>query len=307
MAAGTDATTTPVVAGEGGFVSFSADQVRASSMIGQEIYGAENEAVGEVSDLILQEDGKTRAALVDVGGFLGIGEKRVAIPFNEIKMMQPAETAAMQTDPAAPAAGTADPAAPAAGGAGTVDPAAPAGAQTAATTEPRLTIAMTREQLEQLPAVEDQTATNATAEQPAAGGAAVDPAAPAADPNAPAAGADTQMAAGADQQFQPVTQELTADNLMGSAVIGANDESLGDVGDVVFDPNGEIQAVVVDVGGFLGIGEKPVAVQFDSLNVQKNGDGDIRLMLNASQEQLQNAPAYNADAAAAGQPQPTVQ
>jgi hypothetical protein len=48
-------------------------------------------------------------------------------------------------------------------------------------------------------------------------------------------------------------------------------------------------------------------VQFDSLNVQKNGDGDIRLMLNASQEQLQNAPAYNADAAAAGQPQPTVQ
>jgi sporulation protein YlmC with PRC-barrel domain len=207
MAAGTDATTTPVVAGEGGFVSFSADQVRASSMIGQEIYGPENEAVGEVSDLILQEDGKTRAALVDVGGFLGIGEKRVAIPFNEIKMMQPTETAAVQTDPAAPAAGaadpaapaagTADPVAPAAGGAGTADPAAPAGAQTAATAEPRLTIAMTREQLEQLPAVQDQMAANTAAEQPAAGGAAIDPAAPAAttDPNAPAAGTGTQTAA----------------------------------------------------------------------------------------------------------------
>ncbi len=66
---------------------------------------------------------------------------------------------------------------------------------------------------------------------------------------------------------------------------------------MLFSPEGEIDAIVVDVGGFLGMGEKPVAVQFDALNVQKEEDGDLRLMVNANQEQLQNAPAYDENAA----------
>jgi len=46
------------------------------------------------------------------------------------------------------------------------------------------------------------------------------------------------------------------------------------------------------VGGFLGIAEKPVAVEFDSLNVQKGENGDVTLVLNASQEELEAAPSY---------------
>jgi len=90
--------TTASASGQG-FVSFSPDQVRASTLIGQELYGSENETIGEVSDLVLQSDGKTRAALVDVGGFLGIGEKRVSIPFDQIQMQQqpPAQTGAGKT------------------------------------------------------------------------------------------------------------------------------------------------------------------------------------------------------------------
>lgn len=262
--------------GEAGFVNYSADQVRASSMMGQQIYGPDNESIGEVSDLVLRDDGQTRSALIDVGGFLGVGEKEVAIPFSDIKVAPNPDNA----------------------------------------NAPRLTVAMTREQLEQAPAYEDparMTVNNAAA--PAAGTAT------APDPNAagtmaPATGTDTAMtpdaSAGAgdaamNAQYAPVTQDLTADNLIGSAVYGQNDDNIGEVGDVVFDPKGAIQAVVVDVGGFLGIGEKPVAVQYDALNVQKNGNGDFRLMLNTTQQQLEAAPAYNADAAAAGQPQPTVQ
>ena len=66
---------------------------------------------------------------------------------------------------------------------------------------------------------------------------------------------------------------------------------------MVFAKSGEIEAVVIDVGGFLGIGEKPVAVQFDALNVQKDTAGDMQLMINASQEQLEGAPSYEEQAA----------
>ena len=70
---------------------------------------------------------------------------------------------------------------------------------------------------------------------------------------------------------------------------------------MVFDRGGSIEAVVVDVGGFLGVGEKPVALQFDALNIQKDVDGDMRLMVNATQEQLTNAPSYDVTAAAPAQ------
>jgi sporulation protein YlmC with PRC-barrel domain len=269
-------------------MSFNAEQVRASKVMGQEIYGGDNESIGEVADLVLQEDGKTRAAIVDVGGFLGVGEKRVAIPFNEIEVAQ---------NPDNP-------------------------------DEPRLQVALSKEQLEQAPAWEDRTmgsdqanADQQAAEQQAADATAADPNAPAAteqqaadataaDPNAPAA-TEQQTAAGTDpnapadqnaagsaaEGYQLATQELSAEDLIGSAVYSPNDETIGEVGDVLFTPEGEIEAVVVDVGGFLGIGEKPVAVQFDALNVQKAEDGDLRLMVNASQEQLTNAPAYDENAA----------
>ena len=90
---------------------------------------------------------------------------------------------------------------------------------------------------------------------------------------------------------------MRAEELLGSAVYGNNEENLGEVGDVIFATSGEIEAVVIDVGGFLGIGEKPVAVEFDALNVQKDTNGDVRLMVNASQEQLDSAPSYQEEAA----------
>jgi sporulation protein YlmC with PRC-barrel domain len=183
-----------------------------------------------------------------------------------------------------------------------------------------MTVAMTREQLEQLPEYQDPNQQAAAGgqgggDQGAAGQNAVlsppivapDPTAPAGaapaaagtDPNAAGAGQD-QAAADAQTQFQPVTREMSADDLMGAAVYSQNEENLGEVGDVIFDAQGAAQAVVVDVGGFLGIGEKPVALQYSAVQVQQNGNGDIRILVNATQEQLQNAPSY-AEAAAAAQ------
>jgi sporulation protein YlmC with PRC-barrel domain len=94
-------------------------------------------------------------------------------------------------------------------------------------------------------------------------------------------------------------EDISAENLIGTAIYSPEEETVGEVGDVILGQDGAIEAVVVDVGGFLGVGEKPVAIQFDALNVQKDTNGDLRLMVNATQEQLENAPSYEAEEATA--------
>ncbi len=92
MAANTPAATNSSAA----FLSASADQIRASVLMGQDVYGPDKKSIGKISDLILQQDGGTRVALIDVGGFLGVGAKTVAIPFDELKVSQPTDNSERQ-------------------------------------------------------------------------------------------------------------------------------------------------------------------------------------------------------------------
>jgi sporulation protein YlmC with PRC-barrel domain len=50
----------------------------------QSIYDPSEEKIGEISDVLVEKDGKVGAFIVSVGGFLGIGEKHVAVPFNAV-------------------------------------------------------------------------------------------------------------------------------------------------------------------------------------------------------------------------------
>ncbi len=54
----------------------------------QSVYDPSGDKVGDVSDLIVEKDGRIVAAMVGVGGFLGIDEKNVAIPFDALKASQ---------------------------------------------------------------------------------------------------------------------------------------------------------------------------------------------------------------------------
>jgi sporulation protein YlmC with PRC-barrel domain len=69
----------------------SADQVSANTYIGQSVYNAKNESVGKVTDLIMEKKGGIVAAVVGVGGFLGIGGKDVAVPIGNIDVAQNAQ------------------------------------------------------------------------------------------------------------------------------------------------------------------------------------------------------------------------
>jgi hypothetical protein len=78
--------TTPM--GEDGFVPTELAALTAEDLEGVEVFGPEEENIGEVADLIITDDGTISEALVDVGGFLGFGEKRVALAIEDLVIMQ---------------------------------------------------------------------------------------------------------------------------------------------------------------------------------------------------------------------------
>ena len=299
-AAGAEMDATAETGAESGFLSYSADQVRATTLIGKEVFGPDGESIGEISDLVLQEDGETRAAIIDVGGFLGVGEKEVAIRFDEIEI-RPAEDggepqllvamsredleqmAAFEDRTMGSEEVAADMEAAEETDVAAETDAAPAEEQATADIETDVT-------------TEDQAAVDMETDATTEDQAAVDM--EASEQADIAAGTDADVTTEPTAEgFELATQALSAEELIGSAVYGVDDQNIGEVGDVLFDQTGEIEAVVIDVGGFLGLGAKPVAVQFDSLNVQKDVDGDLTLMVNATEEQLEAAPSFDETAA----------
>jgi sporulation protein YlmC with PRC-barrel domain len=77
---------------------------------------------------------------------------------------------------------------------------------------------------------------------------------------------------GMQGQFMTQMQadQMMASDLIGTRVVSSNNESIGDINDVIVDRNGQVMAAVVGVGGFLGIGEKDVAVPFNALEFANN-------------------------------------
>ena len=61
------------------------DEVRASKLIGTSVYDVQNRNIGKVSDLVLNKNGTVDAVVLDVGSFLGMGGKYVAVPLADIK------------------------------------------------------------------------------------------------------------------------------------------------------------------------------------------------------------------------------
>jgi sporulation protein YlmC with PRC-barrel domain len=105
--------------------------------------------------------------------------------------------------------------------------------------------------------------------------------------------------AAALQDGSAVTTTVPADALTISTyynvdVYDQQDNKIGDVNDILLDKAGKVQAVIVGVGGFIGVGEKDVAVPFSALKVADK-NGKRYLVMNASKEALESAPGYTYD------------
>ncbi|SDA77330.1 PRC-barrel domain-containing protein [Mesorhizobium qingshengii] len=247
-----------------------ADGNLATNIIGETVYngtGDDAQNIGSVNDIVLTREGKAQSLVIGVGGFLGLGAKNVAYDFGKAQWAEKngdrwlvaqttKEELLAQPDFNRKA----------------YDP-APA---TTASNEPAATAPAAAPSNTTAPAV----APAKTAEAPAAP-----------DASAP----DQTQTAAIDKSTlteMPVG-EIRGDDLKGTTVYGANDAKVGEIGDVVLTPDNKTDAVIVDVGGFLGIGEKEVAVGMDNLKFMTDKDGNKYLYTTFTKEQLEAQTAYD--------------
>jgi len=93
---GTTAQAPADAAGSATYLTEQAEnQISVNDFMGQPIYTSDNQSIGDINDLLVQEDGGIVAAVVGVGGFLGIGQKNVAIPFDNITITREMDDATM--------------------------------------------------------------------------------------------------------------------------------------------------------------------------------------------------------------------
>jgi sporulation protein YlmC with PRC-barrel domain len=60
---------------------------RASKVVGLSVYNNNNESIGSINDLLTDKNGSIKAVVIGVGGFLGVGEHLVAVPFDQVKFV----------------------------------------------------------------------------------------------------------------------------------------------------------------------------------------------------------------------------
>src|SRR5215471_8680579 len=60
---------------------------RASKLAGLSVYNEKNEKIGSINDLLMDKSGAIKAAVIGVGGFLGMGEHLVAVSFDKVKFV----------------------------------------------------------------------------------------------------------------------------------------------------------------------------------------------------------------------------
>jgi sporulation protein YlmC with PRC-barrel domain len=269
-----------------GYVQASADQILASRLMGETIYTS-NEAdagsLGDVNDLVLSKDGRVQAVVIGVGGFLGIGDKNVAVPFDRLQIQGEADGAATDLSTAD---NTTDMKQTDVNRPGTV----------------RYSLQASKQELQDAPEYNVDMTRSAANDVPPAGVAANGDQKLA--QNAPAGTADATNADNAanvttnpmnrDNMQVVANADLSADNLIGATVYDGTNDDIGEIGDVILQPKGEVQALVIDVGGFLGLGEKHVALDASNLQFRRDAnDQSIVVFTSFTREQLENQKEYD--------------
>lgn len=208
---------------------------------------AQWDAIGEVNDVVLSSDGQARGVLVDVGGFLGIGEHTVALDMSQVHLLRD------ETNRRFVAVNS---------------------------SQEELENAPEFERPEQPPISADTSAMNNTGTM----GGGVPTAAP---------GAMTRPAFEREGYMTADYDSLTAEQLQGASVYDAEDQNVGEVGQLLLSDDGKIEQAVVDVGGFLGMGEHQVALDYEEMQVMTNSDhSEVRVYIDQTREALEQRPEY---------------
>jgi sporulation protein YlmC with PRC-barrel domain len=129
----------------GSFISQAqSGQWRASKLVGVDIYGSNNEKIGDVNEVLLDKSGNAQAVVIGVGGFLGVGAKDVAIPFAAVQWKDTPRPSASSSSGTSSSTGTS--------GAGTTSSSSSANSTKVMDYPDHGMVSMTKDQLQNAPA-----------------------------------------------------------------------------------------------------------------------------------------------------------
>jgi sporulation protein YlmC with PRC-barrel domain len=94
---------------------------------------------------------------------------------------------------------------------------------------------------------------------------------------------------------QVPTDALTVTDWYKQDVYDPNNNKIGEIMDVLLDKSGRVTSLIVGVGGFLGAGEKDVAVPFDAIHVSNKNNKKFSLVMNTTKDELKSAPGFKYD------------
>jgi sporulation protein YlmC with PRC-barrel domain len=232
---------------------------RATSLIGAEVKNKDGESVGEVEDLIVTGKDNLFSAVVTIGGVLGIGEKRVSIPYDDFEISPDGETVYLSmTEAELDALPEFD--YDVAGASGSRAPNADANART----DP------------QAPRTEAQARSDT---QPQAGARTAN---------------ESGSASAAPSERTLRTNEQVARTLIGSEVVDMNNERVGKIRDLIIAPSG-VQAVLL-VGGPAFADGRMVVVPLRNLKIQPSsvpGAEPEQVQTQLSETQLAGLPEFH--------------
>ena len=300
----------------GQFQATDLQQVSADELIGTDVYSAQDENIGSIGDVLLTQDGAVDAIVVDVGGFLGMGAHEVALGMEDIDLMTDDQGNLYAYTPYTQEQLEGSPQ-----------------YDQATWTEQRDDQRMTGDMAAQMQPAEqqaqqDQDQQMAQGQQGMAGehvvadggtvfvqsdqqnfqlnfeirlagqdqaqvGAAADGQMDEQAQAEPGVDQETTAAIDRDQMQAVDAQQVRADDLIGSNVYGANEDNIGNVGDILLTEDGSFDAIIVDVGGFLGIGAREVALGLDEVQFMRDGQDSWHVYTSYTQEQLEAAPEYD--------------
>ena len=216
------------------------------------------EQIGQINEIILSSDGEVRALVIGVGGFLGMGEQDVAVTIDQVTFFSDSDDQSqMYVVLNTPADALTD---------------APAYDRTAARTDD------TRD------GSQDRANDVASADRT----------------QGTTQGQDTRTGFAAPQierdgYSQIEARDVSTEMLMGESVYDTQDNDVGSIDDMLLDDEGAVTHVIVDFGGFLGIGSSQAAIGYDELTIlTTEGYSDVRIYVDATKSQIQDLPRYSA-------------
>jgi len=101
------------------------------------------------------------------------------------------------------------------------------------------------------------------------------------------------VASDSDVTEAKASSSVLASQFMGQTVYSAANESVGEINDIVMNRELDNVVAIIGVGGFLGIGEKDVAISIDEITAVKDENNNLKLTIAATKEQLEAAPTFD--------------